>query len=48
MELVRYALTDPRNDCEWVRSDLDSMIAIAEREGATQFQGFRSCVTWFR
>ena len=40
MELVRYALTDPRNDCEWVRSDLDSMIAIAEREGATQFQGF--------
>lgn len=40
MELVRYALTDPRSDSEWVRNDLDDMIAIAERVGATRFQGF--------
>ena len=35
MELVRYVLTDPQSDCEWVRRDLDEMIAIAERGSAT-------------
>lgn len=40
MELVRYAFTDPRFDAEWARTDLGEMIAIAERVGATRFQGF--------
>ncbi|MEW5511982.1 hypothetical protein ABGT16_05115 [Pseudomonas asiatica] len=39
MELVRYVLTDPQSDCEWVRRDHDEVIAIAERVGATRFQG---------
>ncbi|MBH9016221.1 hypothetical protein I5K34_32050, partial [Pseudomonas aeruginosa] len=40
MELVRYALTDPRSDGQWVRDDLESMIAIANQVGASRFQGF--------
>lgn len=40
MELVRFVLTDPQTDCEWVRRDIDVMIANAERVGATRFQGF--------
>ncbi|ENP0619776.1 hypothetical protein JTL48_27480 [Pseudomonas aeruginosa] len=40
MELVRYGLTDPCADAEYVRKDLENMIAIANELGATRFQGF--------